>query len=58
MDQTHQRPPGPEAAASAASSPRKVGVYGQARERVRSGGMGAGVIVAVALLLLLWALLA
>lgn len=64
MDQTRHRLPGSEADPGVAGSPRKVGVYDRARERVRSRGMGTGVIAAsvvlalLVLLFLLWAILA
>ena len=57
MDETRPPQHGPRADAGTGTSPRKVGVYDRARERARSGGMGTGVIVAIALvglLIILW----
>ena len=53
MDETHPAQHGPRVDAGSGTPPRKVGVYDQVRERARSGGMGAGVIAAIALVVLL-----
>ena len=53
MDETRQQQHGPRTDSGTGNPPRKVGLYDQARERVRSGGMGTGVIVAIALVVLL-----
>ncbi|HET6518886.1 MAG TPA: hypothetical protein VFG47_03590 [Geminicoccaceae bacterium] len=57
MDETRPPQHGPRTDSGTGSPPRKVGLYDQARERVRSGGMSTGVIAAIAvviLLIILW----